>query len=163
MSQEDAALRVNGAAVDPYVTGDGGVASYSPVRARLEAQIAGCDAKRQETLRRFKELKVCRIVVTAAIPVAAAPAPVWLTWSGGALIVILEGLQPLQRYQQNWTGYRHTCERLTHDKFLGRARPYAGVPNFATLLAERVQGLKSQERAAWVSPREDRQRIGGEE
>jgi Protein of unknown function (DUF4231) len=82
----------------------------------------------------------------------------------GALIVALEGLQQLEQYQQNWTTYRSTCERLKHEKFLflARAGPYAAVPNRESLLAERVEGLVSQEHAAWVSHREEAsKRIGG--
>ena len=74
----------------------------------------------------------------------------------GALIVVLEGLQQLQQYQQNWITYRSTCERLKHEKFLfaARAGPYASSEPEA-LLAERVESLVSQEHAAWVSQRED--------
>jgi hypothetical protein len=84
--------------------------------------------------------------------------------AGGALIVVLEGLQQLQQYQQNWTSFRSTCERLKHEKFLfaARAGPYAAAPRPGALLAERVEGLVSQEHAAWVSHREDEDRqIGG--
>jgi Protein of unknown function (DUF4231) len=135
-------------------TADGDAASASPVRARLEQQISWYDANSERNQHRFKELKVCQIVVAAAIPVAAATtAPVWLMGGGGAVIVVLEGLQQLQQYQQNWTSYRVTCERLKHEKylFLGRAGPYAAASNPESLLAARVEGLVSQEHAAWVS------------
>jgi Protein of unknown function (DUF4231) len=130
----------------------------SPAQARLEDQIAWYDAKSGHNQRWFKLLKVCQIVVAAAIPVAAAAdAPAWLMGGGGALIVVLEGLQQLQQYQQNWTTYRSTCERLKHEKYLfaARAGPYAAVARPDALLAERVEGLVSQEHAAWVSHREE--------
>ena len=135
-------------------TADGDASNASPVRARLEQQISWYDANSEKNQHRFKELKVCQIVVAAAIPVAAAAeAPVWLMGGGGALIVVLEGFQQLQQYQQNWTSYRVTCERLKHEKylFLGRAGPYAAAQNPESLLAARVEGLVSQEHAAWVS------------
>jgi uncharacterized protein DUF4231 len=136
----------------------------SPAQARLEDQIAWYDARSAHNQRWFKLLKVCQIVVAAAIPVAAAAgAPAWLMGGGGALIVVLEGLQQLQQYQQNWTTYRSTCERLKHEKYLfaARAGPYAAVPRPDALLAERVEGLVSQEHAAWVSHREEAaQRMG---
>jgi hypothetical protein len=75
---------------------------------------------------------------------------------------VLEGVQQLQQYQQNWTSYRSTCEQLKHEKFLflARAGPYAtGDP--AKQLAERVESLVSQEHAAWVSQREDSLRQSG--
>jgi len=150
----------------PEWGGDAIAPSASLVKARLEDQIAWYDAKSQRNQRRFKELKVCQIVTAAAIPVAAAAsAPVWLLGGGGALIVILEGLQQLQQYQQNWTTYRSTCERLKHEKFLffGRAGPYAAATNPESLLAERVEGLVSQEHAAWVSHREEASKqMGGQ-
>jgi Protein of unknown function (DUF4231) len=111
-------------------------------------------------------LKICQIVTAAAIPVAAGvSAPAWLVGGAGALIVVLEGLQQLQQYQQNWTTYRATCERLKHEKFLfmAQAGPYGVAPNPEALLAERVESLVSQEHAAWVSQQEEAGRkMGGE-
>lgn len=135
-----------------------GQPALSPAEARLEDQIAWYDVKSKSNQRWFKALKICQIAVAAAIPVsAAASAPLWLIGGGGALIVVLEGLQQLQQYQQNWITYRTTCERLKHEKFLflGRAGPYAAASNAESLLAERVEGLVSQEHAAWVSHREE--------
>jgi hypothetical protein len=135
--------------------------SDSPAWTRLEDQIAWYDAKSQQNQRWFKLLKTVEIVVAAAIPVAAAlESPLWLMGGGGALIVALEGLQQLQQYQQNWVNYRSTCERLKHEKFLflSRAGPYAGDQRPEALLAERVEGLVSQEHAAWVSHRDEAQR-----
>ena len=130
----------------------------SPAVDRLEDQIGWYDRKSQENQRWFKRLKVLQIVIAAAIPVgAAASGPTWLIGAGGALIVVVEGLQQLQQYQQNWTAYRSTCERLKHEKFLhaAQAGPYADAPRPEALLAERVEGLVSQEHAAWVSNREE--------
>ena len=133
----------------------------SQVWARLQDQIGWYDVKSQHNQRWFKVLEVCLFVVAAAIPLAAAAsAPLWLIGSGGALIVVLEGLQQLKQYQQNWTTYRTTCEHLKHEEFLflARAGPYASAPKPEAVLAERVEGLVSQEHAAWVSHREEASR-----
>lgn len=139
----------------------------SPAWSRVRDQIAWYDAKSQLNQRWFKGLKVCQIVTAAAIPVVAgASAPTWLVGGGGALIVVLEGLQQLQQYQQNWTTYRATCEQLKHEQFLfmARAGPYAVAPDPEALLAERVESLVSQEHAAWVSQREETgKKMGGEQ
>lgn len=130
----------------------------SPAQARVEEQIDWYDRKSQHNQRWFKRLKICQLVTAAAIPFAASvSAPVWVAGGGGALIVVLEGLQQLQQYQQNWTTYRATCERLKHERFLfmAHAGPYAAEEDPAALLAERVEGLVSQEHAAWVSHREE--------
>jgi Protein of unknown function (DUF4231) len=129
----------------------------SPAEARLEDQIAWYDAQSRYNQRWFKVFKVCQIVTAAAIPVAAGvSAPTWLVGGAGALIVVLEGLQQLEQYQQNWITYRSTCERLKHEKFLfaARAGPYAG-PDPQVLLAERVESFVSQEHAAWASQHEE--------
>jgi len=149
---------------------DGAVADVaandSPAWARLEDQIRWYDAKSRHNQRWFKWLKICQIVTAAAIPVAAASsAPLWLIGSGGALIVVLEGLQQLEQFQQNWTTYRSTCERLKHEKFLflEGAGQYGETLQPNALLAERVEGLVSQEHAAWVSHREEaRKQMGAE-
>src|SRR3954471_13303485 len=133
----------------------------SPAGERLETQIAWYDKKSNQNQRWFKRLKVLQIVTAAAIPVAAAVGvhaePIG---AAGALIVIVEGLQQLQQYQQNWTTYRSTCERLKHEKYLfaARAGPYARVEDPEARLAERVEGLVSQEHAAWASHREEAMR-----
>lgn len=124
----------------------------------MRDQIAWYDGKSQVNQHWFKRLKILQIVTAAAIPVAAgASAPVWLVGGAGALIVVLEGVQQLQQYQQNWTNYRATCEQLRHEQFLylAHAGPYGIAPSPETLLAERVEGIVSQEHASWVSQRQE--------
>jgi hypothetical protein len=136
----------------------------SPAEARARDQIAWYDEKSQANQRWFKRLKICQIVTAAAIPVAAGvSAPIWLVGGAGALIVVLEGLQQLQQYQQNWTSFRATCERLKHEQFLylAKAGPYGVAANPEALFAERVEGLVSQENAAWVSQHEEASRQAG--
>jgi hypothetical protein len=53
--------------------------------------------------------------------------------------------------------YRSTAEALKHEKYLylAEAAHYAAAENPLTLLAERLEGLVSQEHAKWVSAREE--------
>jgi hypothetical protein len=138
----------------------------TPAWERLESQIAWYDKKSNQNQRWFKRLKILQIVLAAAIPVAAAfSIDPEAMGAAGALIVILEGLQQLQQYQQKWTTYRSTCERLKHDKYLylAHAGPYTKAPRPEALLAERVEGLVSQEHAAWVSQQQETtKRQGGD-
>lgn len=130
----------------------------APAQARLREQIAWYDGKSQQNQRWYKRLKVTEIVTAAAIPFAASvSAPLWFVGGGGAVIVVLESLQQLQQHQQNWITYRSTCERLKHEQFLflAGAGPYSTAPDAEALLAERVEGLVSQEHAAWTSHREE--------
>lgn len=138
-----------------------------PAEARLDEQIRWYDGKSQSDQRVYKGLKICQIVTAAAIPVAATGSiSDWVIGAAGALIVVLEGVQQLMQYQQNWITYRATCERLKHEKFLhlAQAGPYATATDPDVLLAERVEGLVSQEHAAWAANREEiGKKIGGEE
>ncbi len=70
----------------------------------------------------------------------------------GVAIVVLEGLQSLNQNHDNWTRYRSTTEALKHEKYLwlAHAGPYATAANPDQLLAERVEGLVSEEHAKWV-------------
>ncbi|MDW5592928.1 DUF4231 domain-containing protein [Conexibacter stalactiti] len=150
-------------AVPEVVTSGGGQARGDAAAwARLEEQIAWYDRKSGHSQRCFKALKVLQIVIAAAIPVvagASGDAWRWLVAIGGAAIVVLEGFQQLFQYQQNWATYRSTCERLKHEKFLcaAGAGPYAGAPRPGAMLAERVEGLVSQEHAAWASTQRQQQ------
>jgi hypothetical protein len=89
--------------------------------------------------------------------VAAIGAPAGVTAGVGGLVLVLEGLQQLGQYQANWIGYRSTCEALKHEKYLylGEAGPYADAATASRTLAERVEGLVSQEHAKWVTTREE--------
>ncbi len=71
MAEDEALQQANGP-TGRYATADGAADDDSLVRARLEDQIAWYDAMSQQNQRRFKQLKVCQIVVAAGIPVAAA-------------------------------------------------------------------------------------------
>jgi hypothetical protein len=122
--------------------------------ARLEDQLQWYDAKTGTQKNGYLGFKVVQIVVAAVIPVfAGVAAPAWLIGGLGALIVVLEGFQQLFQYQQNWIRYRATAEALKHEKYLylSEAGPYKGVAAPDVLLAERVEGLVSQEHSAWSS------------
>jgi uncharacterized protein DUF4231 len=134
-----------------------------PVFERLEDQIAWYDRKSAENQRRFKLLKAAQLTTAAAIPVVAATVNEAGIIAGlGAAVVVVEGFLQLNQYQQNWTAYRSTAEALKHEKylFLAEAGPYAGAESGRRLLADRVEGLVSQEHAKWVSARAEAARGG---
>jgi len=134
-------------------------AHHSPAWQRLENQIDWYGRKSAYNQQRFKAVKVSQIVVAAVVPVLAAVAgvPRWTLGAMGAAVVVLEGFQQLFQYQQNWITYRSTCEALKHEKFLylSDAGPYMHTGRKDGLLAERVEGLVSQEHARWTSGQED--------
>lgn len=129
-----------------------------PVRAgpaweRLQDQLRWYDTKSAAQKRWFHRLKVGQIVLAAAIPVVAAVGgDAWIAGILGAVLVVLEGLQQLFQFHENWLTYRATAEALKHEQylFLAGAGPYATASNPPALLAERVEGLVSQEHASWT-------------
>lgn len=126
---------------------------------RLEDQIRWYDRKSADNQRRYKALKALQLLAAAAIPVVATiDLHAAVAAALGALVVVVEGFVQLNQYQQNYISYRSTCEALKHEKylFLAHAGPYAGASDGGVpLLADRIEGLISQEHAKWVSAREE--------
>jgi len=132
---------------------------------RLEDQILWYDRKSKYNQQMFKLMKIATIVISVLIPLFAAFAAyrsidgktvALITGTVGATIALLEAIQQLNQYQQQWITYRSTAESLKHEKylFLALAGPYSGAEYPKKLLAERVESLVSQEHAKWASTRE---------
>lgn len=139
-------------------TTDGETATDGQPRApcvafdRLEDQLRWYGLKSRTAQRTYKRLKTAELVVAATVPVLAGlGAPAAVTAAFAAIVVVAEGLQQLNQWQTNWVMYRGTAEALKHEKFLylGEAGPYVG-PDRDRVLAERVEGLVSQEHAKWT-------------
>jgi hypothetical protein len=124
-----------------------------PAWDRLQDQLDWYDRKSAHHKRWFQRVKVGQIVIAAAIPaVAAAGASAAVAGALGAVIVVLEGLQQLFQFHENWLTYRATAEALKHEQylFLAGAGPYTAAARPSVLLAERVESLVSQEHASWA-------------
>ncbi len=125
----------------------------NPTLTRLDEQIDWYDKKSMANQKYFKRCKIIEMISAASIPFTAGfSAPALLTASLGLLIVIIEGLQQLNQFHNNWITYRSTCEALRHEKYLylGNAGPYCKAEGRVSLLAERVESLVSQEHAKWI-------------
>ena len=128
---------------------------------RLEKQIEWYGGKSSKAKKRFQQMKTATLAISVSIPVISGVLVfVPLGSNGnifigllGAVIALLEGVQQLNQYHQNWISYRSTAEALKHEKFLyiGRAGPYATAKNPESLLTETVESLVSQEHAKWSS------------
>src|SRR5690348_11281101 len=135
-----------------------------PTRERLEDQIGWYDQRSRAAQRRYKVLKFAQVIIAALIPLTSAfPIPTadirWLVALLGLLVLIIEAIQQLNQDQQNWITYRSTCEALKHEKYLylAGAGPYASAEiaeRRLALLADRIEGLISQEHAKWLSAQE---------
>jgi hypothetical protein len=124
---------------------------------RLEDQISWYDRRSGDNQRRYKWLKLLEIAVAASLPVVAAVhSPVWVTGGLAAVVVVLEGAQHLFQFQQNWITYRSTAEALKHERYLylANAGPYTEGDRHRQL-AERLEGLISQEHAQWTASQQN--------
>jgi len=125
----------------------------NPTWERLEDQISWYDSKSGHNQRRYKRLKLLELAVAASLPVVAAMhSPIWVTGGLAAVIVVLEGAQHLYQFQEHWITYRSTAEALKHERYLylAKAGPYASEDRHRQL-AERIEGLVSQEHAKWTA------------
>jgi uncharacterized protein DUF4231 len=139
---------------------------------RLESQIKWYDKQSAHSKRMFRRLKTATLAISVSIPLVAGLVAYYpiigsvktsvITGIFGATIALIEGLQQLNQYHQNWISYRSTAEALKHEKFLfiGQAGHYA-TENREALLAERVESLVSQEHAKWASVQEQTPKAQG--
>jgi hypothetical protein len=134
------------------------VSQSNPTLDRLDNQIDWYDKKSGASQRTYKWLKAVTMVSAALVPVLSVQE--WgrpYSAALGIIIVLSEGFQQLNQYQANWIAYRSTCEALKHEKYLylAHAGPYASSDTPLPLLAERIEGLVSQEHAKWVSAQQE--------
>jgi hypothetical protein len=136
----------------------------NPTSKRLDDQIDWYDKKSAFNQSCFKIIKITELIAAALIPLIAgfstlitSPTIITIiTGSLGALIVVLESLQGLYQFQNNWISYRSSCEALRHEKYLwlAKAGHYADAIEPDRLLAERIESLISTEHAKWTSTQE---------
>jgi hypothetical protein len=135
----------------PAQDGQGG-----PAWERLEDQLAWYDRKSVAAQQAYKRVKLSQLVVGAAVPVAAGlQISAAVTATLAAFVVVAEGVQQLYQWQTNWVLYRSTAEVLKHEKYLylAAAGPYS-TNDRHRVLAERIEGLVSQEHAKWTEARQ---------
>jgi hypothetical protein len=126
-----------------------------PTWDRLEDQLGWYDHKSMSAQRAFKGLKLIEIAAAAVIPaVVGFGVPAAVPAGLGVIVVVLEGLQQLYQFQANWINYRSTAEALKHERYLylAAAGPYSGKDR-RQVLAEKLEGLISQEHAKWTETR----------
>lgn len=131
------------------------IAGVDATWERLEDQLAWYGRKSGHAQRAYKQVKLGQLIVGAIVPVVAAlQVPPAVTASLAAVVVVAEGAQQLYQWQTNWVLYRVTAEALKHEKYLylAEAGPYS-VSDRGRVLAERLEGLVSQEHAKWAEGR----------
>jgi hypothetical protein len=126
--------------------------SADAVSRRANHQFAWYDRHAARARIGYWIIKIIQLFLGASVPVVAGlHAPAALTGSLGALIVVLEGIQQLFQFHENWIRYRLTATSLAREKnmFDARVGDYAsGQP--VALLALRIENITSTEASAWA-------------
>jgi len=143
--------------------------NFEPLWERLKGQVDWYDRKAKANQRAYKVSKISIIVLAILIPVFAEygfipgfeESRAFLVGAAAGVIVLLEGLQVLNKWQENWILYRATCEGLRNEQqhlFAEKAGPYANLrPEAAQrLLAERTGSLVMAEHSKWAHARENK-------
>jgi hypothetical protein len=128
-----------------------------PAWDRLEDQLGWYSRESMHAQRAYKRVKLGQLVVGAAVPVfAGLQVSAVVTATLAALVVVAESAQQLYQWQTNWVLYRSTAESLKHEKYLylAGAGPY-NTDDRHRVLAERLEGLVSQEHAKWTEARQN--------
>jgi hypothetical protein len=126
--------------------------SAPAVITRLQEQQAWYNDHANRARIMYWTIKVIQLVLGASIPVVAGlHAPAAVTGSLGALIVVLEGVQQLFQYHDNWIRYRMAATALAKEGnlFQARAGDYS-TGNPLALLAVRTEAITSDEATAWL-------------
>jgi hypothetical protein len=137
-----------------------GTSSFDWLGDRLEQQIRWYGRAARRSRLGYLSLRLLTLCAAAAITVLSmtswAPPgwqPTWLPGILGALIALLEGIQGLFRWRDQWLMYRATAEGLKreHSLYLAQAGPYAGSasPDALALLAVRAEQLMTSENTSW--------------
>jgi hypothetical protein len=125
--------------------------------SRLERQIEWYDQKSSTAQLYYKLVKFTEIACAAFIPFVAGIYPS-ITALLGVTVLLLESLQHINQWSQNWITYRSTCEALRHEKYsyLGRTGVYEAKTDedAKRILVERIESLISTEHSKWISRQE---------
>jgi hypothetical protein len=145
-----------------------GAPNFEPLWERLQGQIDWYDRKAQINQRAYKASKIVIIVLAISLPILAEYGKIPGLHDTRALLVgiaaggilLLEGLQVLNKWQENWILYRATCEGLRNEQHLyaDKAGAYAGLKPEAAqrLLAERTGALRMAEHSKWAHARSEK-------
>jgi hypothetical protein len=125
------------------------------VEQRVDDQISWYSSKSSAAQKWFKRIRGAEIICAAAIPFLAgfggsSVAAQIVIGVLGAVIVVLASFLSLGQHQENWIGYRATCESLKHEKYLylNQVEPYESEERFS-LFVQRIENLISKENSAW--------------
>src|SRR5829696_8441530 len=125
------------------------------IKNRVDNQIDWMESKSRVNQQRYKLLKVLEIASAAAIPFLVGfherhkLFPI-VTGLLGVLIVVINGIQQLYKFHENWLTYRVTIEMLRREKMLfeNHAGNYREENSFQRFV-ENIESVLANENKIW--------------
>lgn len=127
------------------------------LKTRLHDQLSYFEKKSSHNQKWYRRLKLLTIILSVSIPfVTVFIDELGLTGKViigliGISIALIEGIQQLYQFQENWMNYRKTAEALKREEFLFKtqAGPYLKSAHVQKL-AERVETILQIENQQWA-------------
>jgi hypothetical protein len=127
----------------------------SYIESRVQGQITWMEGKAAFNQKKYKQIKVMEIIAAATIHFFAGLQPDYrsisiVTGLLGVFIVVLNALQQLYKYHENWITYRSAIEALKREKILYETQidPYTGADAFQKFV-QNFEALLANENKSW--------------
>lgn len=129
------------------------------IEERVDDQMEWLSNKSQFNQRRYKRIRTIVILLSVLIPFASG----YMTGNdfdtqikiavgaAGVLIALLEGIEGMNKYQENWVSYRAAAETLKREKnlFLTRSGEYEESETPFQDFVLRVESILNDENSKW--------------
>lgn len=129
------------------------------LKNRVDDQINWHNTKAKSNKKWYQWLKIIIIIFSATIPIVALVGQnevmKYIVAGLGALVAILESILVLKKYQENWTNYRVTAERLNTEKIafncgVGSYEDASDEVNFKHFVVN-IEGILQKQNENWLS------------
>ncbi len=128
------------------------------IKKRIDEQFNWYDKKSGINKKKYQRYKALVIFLSVSIPFMTGfitEDTLWLkvmVGVSGVLIALIEGLQSLYKYQDNWLLYRNAAEFLTREKlyYTTKSGPYISGASLQKLVV-RVESFTSEENKTFAS------------
>ena len=132
------------------------------LESRYKKQIEWYDRKSIRNHKAYQVFQWAAIILSAITPILIVASDGWVRWFAVAIaifVAISTAALKTFKYQENWIGYRTTCETLRKEYYFYEAgiQGYENVEDKEALFVERVESLISRENTLWVITHEKEQ------
>jgi hypothetical protein len=128
------------------------------IKTRIDNQFEWYNNKSTINKNKYQSYKLIVIILSVSIPFMTGfitEDTAWLKIAvglAGIIIAIVEGIQSLYKYQDNWLLYRTAAEFLTREKifYTTKSGPYQDDTSLQKLVA-RIESFTNKENEDWMA------------